>query len=256
MTDFSPSDLLRLVRVAERAAEDAVTALGSGGGRTVLSDTAHDTRLEADVALDRRIAATLATTPFPVMSEESEATHELLASNGPLWIVDPLDGTVNYSRGIPFYAISIALWSRARPVLGVVIDPVRGERFTAATGLGAWIDGRPMAVSRLEAASDAILCSGLPVRAAWNDETIGEFVTEAKRFKKVRYLGSAALSLAYVAAGRADVYRERGVAYWDFAAGLALVCGAGGAYTLDPCDPPILAAVTASNPKLLSTLCV
>ena len=169
---------------------------------------------------------------FPVLSEESGGERH----SGPTWIVDPLDGTVNYFRGIPNCCVSIALWDR-EPILGVVYDFNRHELFAGIADEGITLNGQPITVSPIDQKNKAICFTGFPVATSFEDGALTEFVGLVRGYKKVRLLGSAALSLAYVACGRGDVYRERDIRLWDVAAGLALVKAAGGSYQCRGNDP-------------------
>jgi len=165
--------------------------------------------------------------PFPMLSEEKGRIGDV-SSDGYMWIVDPLDGSLNFSRGIPFNCISIALWQNNRPVLGVINDFNRQEMFSGIADEGAWLNDKRIKPSVVDICDQAVLCTGFPVGTDFSTQGIKEFVEDIKRYKKIRLLGSAALSLAYVAAGRSDVYYERDIMLWDVAAGIAIVSGAGG----------------------------
>lgn len=162
-----------------------------------------------------------------ILGEESGATGK-----GPLvWVIDPLDGTHNYLRGIPHFSVSIALLDKGVPVYGVVFDPLRDELFTASKGDGAYLNDRRMRVSRREDLGGAMIATGFPYRqrehlAAQLDMTRA-LLGQAE---DIRRSGSAALDLAYTAAGRYDGYFEIGLKPWDMAAGVLLVHEAGGRY--------------------------
>jgi len=173
-----------------------------------------------------------------------------LTSAGRHWIIDPLDGTVNFVHGIPQIAVSIGLWEGNSPLLGVVLDPLRDETFTAETGGGAQLNGVAMRVSPTEELQRAVVATGFPYdhgdHAAEYAAALGavlEHVNGLRRF------GSAALDLAWVAAGRFDAFWELGLAPWDQAAGIVLVREAGGRVT-DPFgvdSVPLTRMVMASN---------
>ncbi len=162
-----------------------------------------------------------------ILAEESGATGK-----GPLqWVIDPLDGTHNYLRGIPHFCVSIALLDKGVPVHGVVFDPLRDELYTASKGDGAYLNDRRMRVTKRENLGGAMIATGFPFRqrehlAAQLD------ITRAilGHAEDIRRSGSAALDLAYVAAGRLDGYFEIGLKPWDMAAGVLLVHEAGGRY--------------------------
>lgn len=169
--------------------------------------------------------------------------HTILAEEGGLyeqhasirWIIDPLDGTVNYAHGVPVYAVSIAVAEARETRVGVVYDPSRDELFTAQPGAGAnagsvsHLNGEPIQVSSATDLQGALLATGFPYdRHLKADNNHREYTALNLTSQGVRRGGSAALDLAYVACGRFDAYWEQGLAPWDVAAGSLLVAGAGG----------------------------
>jgi len=145
------------------------------------------------------------------------------------WVIDPLDGTSNYLRGIPHWCVSIALVDNGEPLHGVVFDPLRNELFIASKGSGAVLDDRRLRVAERRDLEGALLCTGFPprerARATPQLDCLNALLEQAE---DVRRTGSAALDLAYVACGRFDGYFEAGVQPWDIAAGVLLVREAGG----------------------------
>ena len=148
------------------------------------------------------------------------------------WIIDPLDGTTNFIKGIPHFAVSIALLHKGRIDQGVVFDPIRGELFTASRGQGAQLNGYRIRASKARDLSETVLATGLPFKnkAQYADYAI-RLNTIFHDCGDIRRAGSAALDLAYVAAGRHDGYWERGIKPWDIAAGELLVRESGGLVT-------------------------
>ena len=146
-----------------------------------------------------------------------------------LWVIDPLDGTTNYAHGYPAACVSIGLLRRGRPLLAGVYDPFRDERFTAEAGRGARLNGKPIHVSRPRKLSQALLITGFPydrdARSHYYTEFYRHFMT---RCHDIRRSGTAALDMAWIAAGRADGFWEFSLAPWDVAAGWLLVQEAGG----------------------------
>ncbi|MDQ6646045.1 MAG: inositol monophosphatase [Pseudomonadota bacterium] len=162
-----------------------------------------------------------------ILAEESGATGK-----GPLtWVIDPLDGTHNYLRGIPHFSVSIALLDKGVPIHAVVFDPLRDELYTASKGDGAYINDRRMRVGKRENLGGAMIATGFPYRQR-EHLTPQLDMTRAilGQAEDIRRSGSAALDLAYVAAGRYDGYFEIGLKPWDMAAGVLLVHEAGGRY--------------------------
>jgi len=149
-----------------------------------------------------------------------------------LWLVDPLDGTTNYAHGIPFYSVSIGLMVGGRLAFGVVYDPNRDELFHASAGKGAWLGDKPLQVSETGSLEDSLLVTGFPYDIRTNpNNNLDHFGEFAVRTQAVRRLGSAALDLAYVAAGRFEGYWELRLNPWDWAAGVLLTREAGGTVT-------------------------
>ena len=153
-----------------------------------------------------------------------------------VWIVDPLDGTVNFVRRIPQVAVSVALWQEGHPQVGVVIDVARNDEFVAVAGEGATMNEQPIRVSETLRLEDALLVTGFPYDRREHAAEYLEVVEVAiRRARGIRRLGAAALDLAWVACGRFDGYWEHGGRYgiqpWDVAAGMLLVSEAGGRFT-------------------------
>ncbi len=205
----------------------------------------HDIKLQLDVECQRLIESRLrrAFPNDPIIGEE-ESHGDPQASRR--WVVDPIDGTVNYTYQIPHYCVSIALqerrsgaFSASAPdgyasVLGVVYDPSRDEMFTAEAGRGAFLNGRPIRVSGRGDLGEAILSVGFSKTEGAIGKGIEAYQFLVRRARKIRTMGSAALDLAYVASSRLDAYLEFKVRLWDLAAGILLVEEAGGRVDLRP----------------------
>ncbi|MGH9134464.1 MAG: inositol monophosphatase family protein [Ilumatobacteraceae bacterium] len=146
------------------------------------------------------------------------------------WIVDPLDGTSNYAHGVPFACVSVAMRDAGEVVAGAIFEPFRGELFTATRGGGAWLGDRRLEVSSVDALAGALVCTGLQSDDPAQIEAYGKrIVALYSTARGTRALGSPALCLAYVAAGRIDAFFERDATYaWDVAAGALLIAEAGG----------------------------
>lgn len=230
---MSDASLGSLRDFAERTAREAGSLLtsrlaGGIGANDVISAHERDIKLKSDQAAEKLIITKIkAFDDAPILTEESGA-HGAADEAGDLWIVDPLDGSLNFYRGMPFACVSIARWQRGRPCVGVVFDFLRNELFSSEVGQGAWLNGSPIHVSTIREAKDAVLMTGFPSKAAINQETLQRFAGYADTFKKIRMMGAAALMLAWVACGRCDAYAEDGIMLWDVAARLALVEAAGG----------------------------
>lgn len=229
------TELRGILCVAEAAAR--------AGGEALLARY-RDSTLEAEVkaefdyvsAADRESeAAVLATIreSFPehdVLAEESgrvdatDAEHE--------WVIDPLDGTANFLQGLPMFAVSVACLRAGEVVVGVVLDPIRDNLFTATRGGGAFLNGRRMHVSELESADGAFLATGYPFRARQAlDSYLQVFRDVFLRARGIRRCGAAALDLAFTACGTFDGFFEFRLSPWDVAAGALLIEEAGGRIT-------------------------
>ncbi len=221
------SEFGELLAIAEAAAAEAAGALLANrrAWSVIQAEHGREVKIDADTRAEALILAALEkAAPFPVISEEAGWVRA--SASELVWAVDPLDGSVNYLRGYPHCAVSIALLRRGTPVLGVVDCFALGERFTGAVGEGAWLNGAPIRVSNIADPLQGILQTGVPSRASAESMALVE--ERLRTWRKVRMIGSAATALAYVAAGRAEAYRESGSMIWDVAAGCALVRAAGG----------------------------
>ncbi len=148
------------------------------------------------------------------------------------WVIDPLDGTTNFLHGLPMFCVTIALEYKGEVVAGVVYDPNLDEMFTAEKGSGAYLNGRRMQVSKTPTLITSLLVTGFPYDIANNpDNAVAHFVNFLMRGQGIRRLGSAALDLSYVAAGRFDGFWEVNLNPWDMAAGMLFVREAGGRIT-------------------------
>jgi len=172
------------------------------------------------------------------------------------WIVDPLDGTTNFLHGLPHWAISIGLEHKGEMVAGVIYDPIKDEMFVAEKGQGAWLNDRRIRVSGRRDISEMIFATGVP----WggNEElpsTLKDIARLMPRCAGLRRMGSAALDLAYVAAGRYDGFWERGLHSWDIAAGLCILREAGGLFgSLTEGDVMETGNVIAANSEIYEGL--
>ncbi|MDZ7828241.1 MAG: inositol monophosphatase family protein [Halofilum sp. (in: g-proteobacteria)] len=206
---------------------------------------------EVDREAEGRIIDTLLRT-YPshgILAEESGERK----GDGHVWVIDPLDGTTNFLHGFPHFAVSIALMADDRLEQGVIYDPVRQELFTASRGSGAEVNNRRMRVSQRRGLEGALLGTGFPYRDDQPDEAYMDMLREFMRLSAgVRRPGSAALDLAYLAAGRIDGFWELGLSRWDIAAGALLVREAGGIVgDLHGGDDYLASGdVIAANPKV------
>jgi len=229
------------INTASKAGEWVKTKLGAYQ-QLDLKASPSDLVTEVDKGAEALIR-NLLNTHFPhhdILGEEgvkpgSEASrraiHEMKDSEY-LWIVDPIDGTTNFVHGFPYFSISIALAHKGEVIVGVVYDPNRDEMFVGEKGKGAYVRGRRMRVSKESALSESLIASGLPAdREAALPANLAGIEAIAPKVRNIRLAGSAALHMAYVAAGRLSGFWEIGLNTWDMAAGKLLVEEAGGTVT-------------------------
>lgn len=237
--------------------------------KKVNAKTSHDIKLELDVRCQKLIEKILRQA-FPktsILGEEGDsgATNEALR-----WVVDPIDGTVNFAYGIPHACVSIALQARSskfhfsgirseqaadyETVIGVVYDPFTDELWTAIRGAPTRLNGHIVRVSSRKELKEAIVCVGFAKSRHSLERALPHFIWMARRVRKMRMMGAAALGLAYVASGRFDAYIERGVSLWDVAAGGLLIECAGGKFWTERVPGTEKIRMVASNGLLHAKL--
>jgi myo-inositol-1(or 4)-monophosphatase len=219
------------LRAARKAGENIVRASDELHRFEVKAKGVNNFVTEVDVAAEREIIYHLqkAYPDHAILGEESGLIGDENAEYR--WIIDPLDGTTNFVRGIPHYAVSIACMYRGRVEHAVILDPVRREEFTASRGRGAQLNGHRIRVSDMVSLDGALLGTGIPFKEHCDDKLAPYSKTIevlAGQCAGIRRAGAASLDLAYVAAGRLDAFWEIGLAQWDIAAGVLLVREAGG----------------------------
>ncbi len=228
----SPFSALTLLAVD--AAQTAGALLRSGFGSTFnISSKAerHDLVTDYDYRSEQTIISMIKA-QFPhhrFLAEESGATQDSSAESNVRWIIDPLDGTVNFAHAVPIFSVSIAAEVDGELFCGVIYQPMLDELFVAEKGKGAWLNGTKLHVSKTTALTDSFLVTGFPYIVAENPSNcIDHFSRFLQLGIPIRRLGSAALDLAYTAAGRFDAFWEVSLSPWDVAAGVLLVREAGG----------------------------
>ena len=241
--------------LAQEAARDAGAYLRHTTPQ-IVQEIGRDIKLDVDLAAEKRIREKLlAGSPHPILGEEQGGDESSAVGGSPyVWIVDPLDGSYNFSRGVPLCCVSVALFKEDKPFIGAIYDFNRDEMF-AGIALGSAsgqinegrINGQVMAVSTQAELSKASLCTGTSVYSRPDSKTR---LAQIGSFKKTRLFGTAALSLAWVACGRIDAYFEKDMALWDVAAGIALVEAAGGKVRWKYNPQTKLCDVLASNGRL------
>ncbi len=237
--------------VGRRVAVEAGALLKNFLGRVtqITHKGRTDLVTEADLQSEKLILDSLER-HFPgdiVLTEES-GQHG--TSSKRLWLIDPLDGTINFAHELPFFAVSIALQVQGRTVLGVVYNPCTQEFFEAAKGSGAFLNQKPIRVSKTDKLIDSLLATGFPYTIAQNPEEVMKRLNHLiVRGQSVRRTGSAAMDLCYLAAGRFAGYWEQDLKPWDTAAGALIVEEAGGRVTDFEGNPftPFFKTVLATN---------
>ena len=200
-----------------------LTSIGKKGPIDLVTD--------ADLAAEAEIMATIRAA-YPEDAIISEEIGSCDGSGERRWLVDPLDGTVNYAHQVPFFAVSIACFQNQLAQIGVVFNPLSGELFTARSGGGSHLNGQPIKVSKETLVSESLLASGFPYNLNHGFEPLAaRFLRVLKAARGIRRLGSAALDLCYVACGRFAGYWENDLKPWDSAAGILIVQEAGGTVT-------------------------
>jgi myo-inositol-1(or 4)-monophosphatase len=219
------------IKAARRAAAIINRASFDLGQVKVSRKQHNDFVTEVDKAAEKAIIDVLITA-YPshaVLGEESGASSNLTPTSEYVWIIDPLDGTTNFIHGFPQYCVSIGLQHNGVMTQGVIYDPTRNELFTATKGAGAFLNDKRIRVTACQKLEDALIGTGFPFRNVEEMERyIPIFRAMSGKCHGLRRPGSAALDLAYVAAGRLDGFFEQGLKPWDIAAGSLMITEAGG----------------------------
>jgi myo-inositol-1(or 4)-monophosphatase len=248
-----------LLSFAEAVAREAGALLRERFGTRL--DVRHKGRInlvtEVDLLAEQCIRRQIQA-HFPdhsILAEEEGLTETASAFR---WIVDPLDGTTNYAHGYPFFSVAIAVEQHGEIIVGVVYDPLRNELFSAAKGQGAYCNGQPLHVSDVTSLEQALLVTGFPYNVKSSlQKNLDHFSAFLDVAQAIRRDGSAALDLAYVAAGRFDGFWELNLAPWDMAAGSLLVTEAGGQVTAfgGQAFSPYVPEIVASNGHIHAAMC-
>ena len=212
------------------------------------SDT--DIKLKADIEAEDLIKSILTKeSSFPILAEESGKSEGALEET--FWVVDPLDGTANYTRNIPLCCVSIALIYKMHPVIGVVYDFNNNNLYEGSLDKEAKLNGSVIQVSDVNKSKKGILVTGLPNNTDYSDSALLKMVKDFQEWRKVRMIGSAAIASCYIASAKADVYKEFGTYLWDVAAGAAIVNAAGGKAEISNFRDNYQVDVHFSNSKII-----
>ena len=217
------------LKIAKKAALKAGSLLLNK--KNILTKTVftskRDIKLEADICSENLIKEIISSKSiYPILAEETGKSQENL--DDIYWVVDPLDGTANYARGLPLCCVSIALMRNMDPLLGIVYDFNSKDLYEGHINGDAKLNNNLIKVSDINNSSNGILVTGLPNKTDYSDKALLRMVKDFQQWKKVRMIGSAAIASCYVASAKADVYKEFGTYLWDVAAGAAIVNAAGG----------------------------
>jgi myo-inositol-1(or 4)-monophosphatase len=246
--------LATAVEVASEAAELARASRQDAIGVVDTKSTETDVVTAADMAVERLVRERLERLRpgEPVLGEEGGGEH---SASGTSWVVDPIDGTVNYLYGYPWYSVSLAVQRDGVSVAGAVVEPATGRRWTAVRGAGAWCDGKALRVSGCRRLELAMLGTGfayLPERRRAQARLVARMLPTVR---DIRRSGCASLDLCAVAAGWLDAYAEHGLHRWDWAAGALIAEEAGAAVRLPGEEPALGADLTvAATPEIAAAL--
>ncbi len=248
------SSLLDAGIQAARTAGEIIRA-GFGQAHTVTMKGATNPVTEIDHAAEAAIFKILraATPTYGTLGEEG---GETTGTEDARWIVDPLDGTVNYAHHFPYFGVSIALERAGQVELGVVYNPILDELFTAERGKAAWLNGTRVYTSAIDDIGGGMIATGFPYDVWETGGDLGDLARLTRRAQTVRIYGAAVLDMAHVACGRLEAYWDSGLNPWDVAAGKLLVEEAGGIVSFHGGDPSRFDSLTmiASNPHIHSQL--
>ena len=193
----------------------------------IIFSSSKDIKLDADIKVEKIIKDIIhSESHIPMLAEESGISENQLSDK--MWVIDPLDGTANYSRDIPLCCVSIAMLSNAKPVLGVIYDFNNDELYEGSISTSARLNGKEIFVSKTKKSEEGVLVTGLPNNTDYSNGAMMKMIKNFQNWRKVRMIGSAALASVYVASGKADLYMENKSYLWDIAAGAAIVNAAGG----------------------------
>ena len=247
------TDILNNLEIAKKAAFKAGNILVNLKAELIKENisSGKDIKLKADIEAEKLIKEyLLSESDIPILGEETGASVSNLGKT--FWVVDPLDGTANYSRNIPICCVSIALISNLEPVIGVIYDFNNDDIYEGSIESKAKLNNKNIYVSNNSKKNESILLTGLPLLTDYSDTALLDMVKDFQSWKKVRMIGSAAMAAAYVASAKADMYKEQGSFLWDIAAGAAIVNAAGGYAKITNQKENYQVDVAFSNKELIS----
>ena len=243
-------DFYHSLQIAKSAALLAGEFLlkSQGTDLKILLNQGRDLKLQLDIDTENIIKDHIsAHSSYSILGEETGSSDKL---DECFWVVDPLDGTSNFLRGIPISCVSIALIHKMKPVLGVIYDFNHEDLYFGHKESKAFINDQEIQVSSLSLKNESTLVTGIPAKTNYSDDEFNQLISTFQAWKKIRMIGSAAMAAVYVAAGRAETYQENRIFLWDIAAGAAIVTAAGGIASISNLQPDYRVDAKFSNNQI------
>ena len=239
---------LLLAKDAAKKAGDYLIQNKSKLNTSLLSNK-KDIKLQADISAENLIKNIISSeSNIPILAEESGMSSDNVDKI--FWVVDPLDGTANFSRDIPICCVSIALIEELKPIMGVIYDFNNKDLYEGSIYSKAAVNDQVISVSKISNPEEGILITGLPNATDYSNSALREMIKNFQDWRKVRMIGSAAMASAYIASGKADLYTEKTTYLWDVAAGAAIVNAAGGRAIISNKNDKFQVDVSFSNSNL------
>ena len=245
MIDFNQS--LQIAKSAAMLAGEFLLK-AQGGDLKILLNKDRELKLQLDIDTEKIIKDYISSNSnYSILGEETGLSDKLGEF---FWVIDPLDGTSNFFRGIPISCVSIALMHDLEPVLGVIYDFNHNDLYNGHKESNAFRNDKKISVSSLSLKDESTLVTGIPAKTNYSDDEFHQLISTFQSWKKIRMIGSAAMAAAYVAAGKAETYQEDGIFLWDIAAGAAIVKAAGGDVSLQNFQPDYRVDAIFTNGKI------
>jgi len=245
MIDFHQS--LQIAKSAALLAGEFLLK-SQGTDLKILLNQGRDLKLQLDIETENFIKDYIsAHSNYSILGEETGPSDKL---DECFWVIDPLDGTSNFLRGIPISCVSIALMHELKPVLGVIYDFNHEDLYFGHKESKAFLNDQEIQVSSLSLKNESTLVTGIPAKTNYSDDEFNQLISTFQTWKKIRMIGSAAMAAVYVAAGKVETYQENGIFLWDIAAGAAIVSAAGGITSITNLQPDYRVDAKFSNNQI------
>jgi len=245
MIDFHQS--LQIAKSAALLAGEFLLK-SQGTDLKILLNQGRDLKLQLDIETENFIKDYIsAHSNYSILGEETGPSDKL---DECFWVIDPLDGTSNFLRGIPISCVSIALMHELKPVLGVIYDFNHEDLYFGHKESKAFLNDQEIQVSSLSLKNESTLVTGIPAKTNYSDDEFNQLISTFQTWKKIRMIGSAAMAAVYVAAGKVETYQENGIFLWDIAAGAAIVTAAGGIASISNFQPDYRVDAKFSNNQI------